>query len=355
MHIQIPLKQQSLNATDEFKQKLSKDLYFIRGFAIFFVVVGHVIGHRSAGIRQLYPQDIPIMGWVYSFIYTFHMPIFFIISGISLAVFSKSNTSYFKFAESRLYRLIIPFVCWSPIYFLLRSSSGKIDFSLIGMFEALLSADFIFWFFPALLFTSTLALIIIKNFNLTTYAIISIILGIFCIYIKGILSTMMYFNIFFTFGYLTVPYLLKLWLAIKKLKMSYMLIFATLLIIAMLAISQWVQNQYILKFANGLLAFHLIFLLANLPIDKINNNLTRKIAFYINSNFIYFGKVSMSIYLLHIIYSSFTRILLVKLGVTDIAWHLGIGLSISLLGPIVTYILLQQRQVFLYSIGEAKI
>ncbi|MDF5730700.1 MAG: acyltransferase family protein [Rhizonema sp. PD38] len=81
----------SSDITPEFKQKLSHDLYFVRGFAILWVVVGHVIGDRSAGIRQLYDQDIPILAWMYTFIYSFHMPIFFIVSGISFAVFSKSK------------------------------------------------------------------------------------------------------------------------------------------------------------------------------------------------------------------------------------------------------------------------
>jgi fucose 4-O-acetylase-like acetyltransferase len=63
--------------------------------AIVLVVIGHVIGHKKdVGMRQMYDSDIPFLTWLTEFIYTFHMPIFFILSGVSFATFSTKNTSY---------------------------------------------------------------------------------------------------------------------------------------------------------------------------------------------------------------------------------------------------------------------
>ncbi|MBE9039152.1 acyltransferase family protein [aff. Roholtiella sp. LEGE 12411] len=155
-------------ANSNIKETLSKDLYFIRGIAIALVALGHVIGNRDSGIRQLYDQDLPYMGWIYNFIYTFHMPIFFIISGISFSIFSSSNNSYTKFINSKFIRIIIPLVCWAPIYYIFRTFSGSIKFSLTGLIQSVIYPNFIFWFFHALLLATVLSFFLIKKLSSKT-------------------------------------------------------------------------------------------------------------------------------------------------------------------------------------------
>lgn len=54
--------------------------------------------------------------------------------------------------------------------------------------------------------------------------------------------------------------------------------------------------------------------------------------------FCWFGRISMTLYLAHTVFSAFTRIALVKMGVDDLAVHLVAGVLAGLVGPIVMLI-----------------
>lgn len=146
----------------DFKLKASENLFIIRGFAIFLVVIGHVIGGRDTGIRQLYEEDLLGLAQLYDFIYTFHRPIFFIASGFSFTIFSKLNHKLSSFVRSRAQRLLVPLLCWAPLYYILRSAIGKTDFQAFGIIKSIIIPDFIFWFFPAIFFAAILGFFFLR-------------------------------------------------------------------------------------------------------------------------------------------------------------------------------------------------
>lgn len=78
----------------------------IKGAAILLVVYGHVIQHTMVPLGQDFFSNP-----VFKFIYTFHMPLFFVISGylIALSLGRNSIPSAFK---SRCKSLLIPFLAW---------------------------------------------------------------------------------------------------------------------------------------------------------------------------------------------------------------------------------------------------
>ena len=82
----------------------------IKGFAIFLVVVGHVIQHFSTGSKVDFMEN-PI----FVFIYTFHMPLFMLVSGY---LFSYS------FKKRELKELIIhrckPLVCTIIVFCIIK-------------------------------------------------------------------------------------------------------------------------------------------------------------------------------------------------------------------------------------------
>ena len=60
----------------------------VKGLAIFLVIVGHCIdGYRDAGIFKQYLLEFNSL---HNFIYSFHMPLFFIISGY-LFIYAYEN------------------------------------------------------------------------------------------------------------------------------------------------------------------------------------------------------------------------------------------------------------------------
>ena len=85
----------------------------MKGILIYLVIVGHVIAKYAEP------------GWAYTVIHTFHMPLFFFISGY-LAIPSFRQT--FKDFTGKKYRRILrPALCWSLLFFLLKLPS-HLDF-----------------------------------------------------------------------------------------------------------------------------------------------------------------------------------------------------------------------------------
>ncbi len=338
-------------------KKLSQDLYLIRGLAIVFVVIGHVIGDRYSGIRKLYEHDIPMLEYLYNFIYTFHMPIFFIVSGISFAVFNQKKTSLFKFIKSKATRLIIPLVCWAPIYFVFRVLSGSIKFSLTGLLSSVFYPDFIFWFFHTLLFISILCFLLVKQFSYRWfYFIISIFLFVVSFYLSGFISLVLYWNIFYAFGNVIAPYIFQVRDKIEKSSYFFNLGSIFLLTLSMLAINYFLNKDYslIAKFINGLTSFVIMYIIAGTSWETASLSLVVKLTKSLNNIFTYLGKISMSIYLLHVMCGSLTRMILVKIGISQIIPQFCLGLIAATLIPIGVHEVFKRNKIFLYSIGEFK-
>lgn len=60
-----------------------------KGFAIVLVVIGHVLsGYIGKG---LFAEHLPEMHYTYELIYSFHMPLFFILSGYVFQIAYSAN------------------------------------------------------------------------------------------------------------------------------------------------------------------------------------------------------------------------------------------------------------------------
>lgn len=106
-----------------------------KGLAIFLVVLGHCVTLKSP---------------VKSLVYTFHMPLFFMLSGFFL---SKNNLSFFdlkKYFSKKVKALIFPFLVWALFY--AKFSYPNFFLILYGTRESLIKADCLssLWFLPVL-------------------------------------------------------------------------------------------------------------------------------------------------------------------------------------------------------------
>lgn len=96
----------------------SRNIYidFIRGIAIIFVVMGHCIQYGSGANYQ---ANAGFVGnSLFKFIYSFHMPLFIIISGY-LFSFTVKKYSLKCIMLNRIERLIVPILSFSVINYLL--------------------------------------------------------------------------------------------------------------------------------------------------------------------------------------------------------------------------------------------
>lgn len=104
-----------------------------KGIAIFLVVWGHVI--QVGGAERDFFQDK-----LFTFIYSFHMPLFMILSGY---VFAKTiqRKVLRENIRNKLTRLVIPAVCWGILYYAVKIIienyllDGHYSFSISGMVQ----------------------------------------------------------------------------------------------------------------------------------------------------------------------------------------------------------------------------
>ena len=127
-----------------------------KGILIISVVIGHVISFEYI-----------ITATIKTFIYTFHIPAFFIISGILINPNRLQNLSFKEFVSRRIKRLIIPYILFEligGIFQIFLYGSDKISFVgiLYGLFtmHCNIGAD---WFLPTLFVAELLFYIMIKK------------------------------------------------------------------------------------------------------------------------------------------------------------------------------------------------
>lgn len=88
-------------------------LDFLRGIAILLVVVGHCIqfGSGSAYLKS----GLYFANPLFKFIYSFHMPLFMLISGY-LGWFSISKKTHKDFVIDKCKGILIPLIAWHTLF-----------------------------------------------------------------------------------------------------------------------------------------------------------------------------------------------------------------------------------------------
>ena len=81
---------------------------FLRGFAILLVVLGHTVQYVTH--PNSFDQDV-----VFRMIYSFHIPLFFFISGLTTPMRSISSDEFKNKIFKRTKQLLIPFVIWKVL------------------------------------------------------------------------------------------------------------------------------------------------------------------------------------------------------------------------------------------------
>ncbi|MBU1670585.1 MAG: acyltransferase family protein [Actinobacteria bacterium] len=177
----------------------------LRGFAILLVVLGHSIA-VATDLRGADPKTL--MFSIHRFIYLFHMPLLFLISGYVL--FGKKLRPW-----DRAMRLLVPFFAWLPLYYLMNRYllGWQVPFTevLKNLFKSPLIAPGPLWFLPTL-FLCSVALIpaafLKSEFKWpeeATLAATLVVLNLIRLNVLGFMQVK-YFFLFFAVGYLAAKY-----------------------------------------------------------------------------------------------------------------------------------------------------
>lgn len=149
--------------------KRLESLDIAKGIGIFLVVVGH-----STFINDT------ILRWIFSF----HMPLFFIISGILISHKNEENTSIRSIAVRKARSILIPYAWFSLFYTIIDIISFKADLLNLNSIKINLLCTFSFagsgplWFLPTFFMTELLFIFLLKFFGKRNGVVLSLVMSI---------------------------------------------------------------------------------------------------------------------------------------------------------------------------------
>ena len=135
---------------------------YAKALGVFLVIMGHTYKGYS------------FIGWIYSF----HMPLFFFLSGTTLKIKQISCKEFFK---KRVKALLIPYILYSAVYIILEVVKGALNGNIDGTMKYFLrdafwirgeQATIGLWFLPLLFLVEVLLMAVckgIRNKNLQSW------------------------------------------------------------------------------------------------------------------------------------------------------------------------------------------
>lgn len=306
---------------------------YAKAIGIFLVVYGHVSrGVYNASI----PIDVGLYTLIDSVVYTFHMPLFFFLSGLFF-MHSLEKRGKLRLVFSKVDTIVYPYLLWSFIQggvmvFLSAFTNNKADANTL--LTILWQPHWQFWFLYALFMIFLLSSILFSANNdgvvIITFAV-SVLLYVFQNTIPGAFNSGFIENnlAFFIAGILYNRY--------KEYLPNSGNLYLTFTIFFVFVFSQYLFHEELgLNYEDKGLISLLLAMVSIVFIVLLSQSLARKPLQWI----LLIGSASMSIYLLHILAGSGVRIILKNIfHIYDPVIHLLFGTFAGVIFPAVVYYL----------------
>lgn len=181
----------------------------LKGFAIFLVVVGHVIlGYIRAETFTEYQWSLQ---FVYDVIYSFHMPLFFLISGFLYKLtWARKNTGLLKKISNKFLNMVPMYLLFSVVFWLSKYYAtlyGNIQmsdhFNLVDLMHIYIAPLSYLWFLYVLIWLFVAIPIFESIIKPTIVFIIFLCLYFFMPPVHGLLkiiNLIIYGGVYFTLG-----------------------------------------------------------------------------------------------------------------------------------------------------------
>ncbi len=172
----------------------------IKAFAIICVIFGHCIQFGSGA--DFLSSEAFFENPIFKTIYSFHMPLFMLISGYLFA-HSVGKNRWYNVIFKKFRTLIIPILCWSILVYLKHSySTLKSDASLFGVLKGYLNTCASqLWFLWAVFYCSSTVAIIKRFFCDNKIIYIALWIGTFFIPDNYVPAVYKYMYPYFVIGY----------------------------------------------------------------------------------------------------------------------------------------------------------
>ncbi|WP_171960023.1 acyltransferase family protein [Roseobacter denitrificans] len=305
-----------------------------KGIGIILVVLGHAgRGLSSAGL----PDADEFLKLLDEAIYAFHMPMFFLLSGVTFGM--RPPATVHPSLTLRTWRLFYALVIWTYAFLALRALAGD-DANTPGAWGDLAQAPLPpfahFWFLWALLV------------NTVVFAVLRLALRPVLHDLSFWLSALA-LAIALNF-IITLPQQLTPWFAPA---LDYSLIFAVGGLIGASSLIRATPNLAVAMLGSTFFVAGLWLCVSfDLPISRIISGLGLTLClilplmtlstYYGKSGWAqaiaFLGMISLAIYVMHTMFSAGLRILLLNAGIHDLSVHLILGLAIGILGPLLAYL-----------------
>lgn len=266
----------------------------LKGIAIFLVVLGHLVGHNAG-------RD----NFLWTFIYSFHMPLFMFISGYLASVTSGTEPLGWRkiglSIRKKCRTLLLPPMIWGIAIPAILFSNTSFSWSLFSNYLQIWGGGL--WFFNTLFILSLLFLLYKGLLQLTGkqgLGLHLLIVGGFCcvllmanrympqgIYSEGIRSVASY-SLFYFGGVLVGQFnrLGKLLFDVRVFSL-FLILFCCLFPSFVYDMSSW-KNQVMKVLLGYCFIPCMFYMVVNIPWNK-----------YVDKMFQYFGRESLAIYVTH--------------------------------------------------------
>ena len=321
-------------------KKLKRRLEWVdyaKGIGIFLMVFGHTLrGLISSSILE----KSYFVEFVNTYIYAFHMPLFFFLSGL----FFKSSyiTNFLTFCQKKAKTFIYPYFLWSLIQISLKiavSSSVNRQSSWKELLEIVYDPVDQFWLIYTLFLVSVF-FYIASSLGLSKSQLLIISVLLYAAHVFGIsfgpwgaLYLFRRHAIYFAIAAAIEPQRITLYInkfnILNKICFAIFL-FGTLLLVTLLNLGVYV-------WAVPLIA--MIGIIGTITIALVLES--KGWAYFIKN----WGKLTLQIYLAHTIVSALFRVILQAVGINDPLIHLTLGTIVGIYVPILIHNYSQKNNI----------
>jgi fucose 4-O-acetylase-like acetyltransferase len=322
---------------------------YAKGFLIVLMVYGHTVGGLvNAGVI---PAD-NIFNQITLWLYAFHMPAFFFISGIFL--FQSARRSLKEFVVNKFNTIAYPYLLWTLIQFIILLAVPEATNSYEPhMLPYLLLFDPImqFWFLHALFICYMIMIVAHKVFKLNErgFMVLAIVLHLIVVGLMQAGVALPWFIhkplfeiLFLAAGAYFSGRVRTLFTDMPSLQL---VLLAIVSFAAMSAVYVIFQEAYAL-FNYWQTITATLGIVGTLAIAVLISRLNWRF-------FHYLGQYTLQIYVAHIIFASGLRIVLDRfLGIQDLLLHLTLGIIVGIAAPLVlNWVSNRLRFRYLFSLG----
>jgi len=322
-----------------------------KGIGIILVVYGHVLRGLHEANLEMSEKFFEVSD---ALVYGFHMPLFFFLSGMFVAKWAKRDWPTATLQKTR--SLLYPYLIWSllqgvimiSLASLTNNTEDSLTYANLG-YHIAIEPFGQFWFLYALFFIFMLYYALRRLAHNTIIMLLSMVLFMMVPVVSGIWA----FGSFCTyFAYFVLGSLLfQKGLVDKLLQLRGSLAASSLLFVGVNAAYISVLDSL------GAYALQAIqFIVAVIGIAFIIN-LSYRLSQRQSSVLTAIGSASMTIYLVHILAGSGTRIVLTKLLHFDnVAGHLVLGTLVGVLAPMAVQAVVERIKpaAYLFTINRGK-